>query len=202
MKRKVGTLISMPHAAVLLQMLILATAIHQSDAWLNIVFAFADAANIRGGRFTTIKRTRSDVAKMHEQLGDTHTRRAYRMTKKDFWKLVHLLSPHMGRKRNWGPKGVIKKSLAISATIRYCAGGSPCNIMLSHDLSHSCDLVWERPANFKPMAPGRFKCQRVRLKVGVVKFVSYHLPNSLDLIACVELLARISVVALHEVFLQ
>jgi hypothetical protein len=62
MKRKTGTLISMPHVAVLLKMLILAAAIHQSDAWLNIMFAFANAADARGGRFPAIKRTRSDLS--------------------------------------------------------------------------------------------------------------------------------------------
>jgi hypothetical protein len=53
---------------------------------------------------------------MHEQLGDACTRRACGMPKKDFWKLLVLhclLSPHIERKRNWDPDGVIKKSLAM-----------------------------------------------------------------------------------------
>jgi hypothetical protein len=120
---------------LLLQLTLLFAGIQEASALLNTAgFIYSELQ--AGGRDNTIKRVRHDVNTMHAQLGDYYTRRAYRMTKRDFSKLVCTLSPHMKARRH-GPNGPIPKSLAISAALRYFAGGSPYDIMLSHGLSHS-----------------------------------------------------------------
>jgi hypothetical protein len=60
------------------------------------------------------------------------------MTHQQFWALVKLLTPYIkeGTKKA-DPNGFIAPSLRISAAIRYFAGGSPYDIMLTHGISPS-----------------------------------------------------------------
>eukprot|EP00804_Cyclotella_cryptica_P024834 CCRYP_001783-RA/>CCRYP_001783-RA protein AED:0.25 eAED:0.25 QI:0/0/0/1/1/1/2/0/207 len=60
--------------------------------------------------------------------------------------LYDRLNEHFPTKRRRGhtPNGVIETKLCLSAAIRYYAGGSPLDIMLSHGMSRSAvyDSVW------------------------------------------------------------
>ena len=110
---------------------------------LNTIAVSAAKRKRRRGRTRTRKRAK--IEDLFNVLGNTHFRRSYRMPKEKFDELVNLLSPLIvksGVKR--GPNGLISPDLRVSASLRYFAGGSPYDIMLSHGISHTSffESVW------------------------------------------------------------
>jgi hypothetical protein len=95
----------------------------------------------RSERSAVIKRRRSHVEEFEHQLG-RYFQRAYRMPNEKFWKLVQLITSliTVGLRKK-GPNGYITPALRVSAALRYLAGGSAYDIMLSHGLSHSSFFV-------------------------------------------------------------
>ena len=121
-----------------------------------IVFEHAVQADLScaqsAGRQFHVPRHRTEVRDIVSLLGPGYFRRAYRMTSEEFTGLCALLAPHMQnrrrtsrkkkKRRNAGcPNGYIPVMLRVSAALRYCAGGSPYDIMLSHGMSHSSVFV-------------------------------------------------------------
>ena len=103
-----------------------------------------------------IERTRKPIQAIFNELGETHTRRAYRMDQDAFWRLVKLLDPHIKlevdtqegsrkRKRRGATNGFISNAARVSLTIRYFAGGSPYDLMITHGVSHSevYNSIWK-----------------------------------------------------------
>ena len=105
-----------------------------------MVHMYADTTS--GGRNFVIKRRRAKMREIETQLGPYYFRRSYRMSKEKFHRLANKLRSHIrvGKKRK-GPNGFISPALRLSAALRYFAGGSPYDILLSHGLSHSSLFV-------------------------------------------------------------
>mmetsp|Transcript_8527 Transcript_8527/g.12462 ORF Transcript_8527/g.12462 Transcript_8527/m.12462 type:complete len:280 (+) Transcript_8527:160-999(+) len=89
---------------------------------------------------TNIRRTRKKVKDMWKELG-CYARKAYRMNMDSLKKLHSLLLPALrdefdikGRSRGKTPNGNISTLLRLSAAIRFFAGGSVYDIMLSHGM--------------------------------------------------------------------
>ena len=104
-------------------------------------------------RFVTQKRR--CVGDIFSELGPYWTKRSYRMTENEFWKLHNLIVRYypkkpVSRKRkrrklsDCCPNKKIQKSLRLSAAIRYFAGGCPLDIMSSHGLGYNdvYNSVW------------------------------------------------------------
>ena len=95
------------------------------------------------GRFfgsKNIARTRREVTSLFDELGG-YQERAYRMNIDQFNDLHQHLLPQLEekfstkRKNGNTPNVVIPTKLRLSAAIRYFAGGSPLDIMLTHGIS-------------------------------------------------------------------
>jgi hypothetical protein len=96
-----------------------------------------------------IRHKRRTIDSIIRELGDHYFRRAYRMTKKDFFKLVAILRPSLVNKntankqvKKRAPNGPISPETRLSIALRYFAGGKAYDIALVHGVSHSS--VFER----------------------------------------------------------
>lgn len=92
----------------------------------------------------TIPRQRRLVADIFEQLGPLYTRRAYRMTGKNFYKLHRMLFPYLNnipltgslkKHRNGARNGLIPSAIRLGVALRYFAGGSPYDLSVMHGIS-------------------------------------------------------------------
>lgn len=95
-------------------------------------------------RPSMIIRDRSSMEQFKELLGDHYFQRAYRMTTEQFENLVTLLEPYLPTKKGKGPNGYISAELEVSSSLRYFAGASMYDLILTHGISHSTlfTLVW------------------------------------------------------------
>jgi hypothetical protein len=67
-----------------------------------------------------------------------------------FWRLCHLLCPHLEKRHDNSfsisqiPYGPISHFVRISITLRYLAGGQPMDIAFVHGVSHSevFESIW------------------------------------------------------------
>ena len=88
-----------------------------------------------------IRRERIPVETIFCNLGQRLVRRAYRITEASFWKLFHLIKPHMPhknkRKRGCTPNGDIDYSARLSMALRWFAGGDAIDIMQTHGVSNA-----------------------------------------------------------------
>jgi hypothetical protein len=101
----------------------------------------------------TTPRTRQDIDNIMSELGETFTRRAYRMSRKSFWKLLGILHPQLElqstgpdkKTRKGARNGLINHAVRLSIALRYFAGGSPVDIAITHGVSHTAvfESVWE-----------------------------------------------------------
>jgi hypothetical protein len=96
-------------------------------------------------RATHIKRERSTIERMHEQLGAYYFNRAYRMNYFQFMGLVSLLEPHSKPRKKSGKNGTVAFSLKVSCFIRFGAGGSISDISLTHGLGDTTvtSCIWQ-----------------------------------------------------------
>ena len=109
---------------------------------LLAVLSLDDRKSLRGRYLGSknIERTRKQIDDLFQELG-AHQRRAYRMTVDQFTELHEKLVPELLKEfpttRKWGrtPNGVIHSKLRLSAALRFYAGGSPLDIMLTHGIS-------------------------------------------------------------------
>ncbi len=96
--------------------------------------------------------------------------RAYRMKEESFWHLHRKLHPYLGGKtrppsgskkkhRNGAKNGIIPSTIRLSVALRYFAGGSPYDIAIAHDISHTevFESVWK-------VVDGVNKCQELQIK--------------------------------------
>ena len=116
--------------------LFVANRLHISD--------HVDIENKRGGRSFLIPRSRADVSNLEKLLGPYYFRRAYRMTSQQFTWLCNMIEPYMRKAMpivGGCPNGPISHVCRVSAALRYCAGGSSYDIMLTHGMSHSSVFV-------------------------------------------------------------
>ena len=115
---------------------LMVASVAQSDI-VNVLVIALLQKNL-GTRKRTIKRRRAILPEIETQLGPYYFRRGYRMNEVVFSNLVKMLEPQItiGR-RHQGPNGFIVPKLRVSAALRYFAGGSVYDIMLSHGMSHS-----------------------------------------------------------------
>ena len=77
-----------------------------------------------------IRRARRSVEEIYELLGPTYFMKAYRMSYQSFVRLVEKISPYLpdidsSMARVNGP---ITDSVRVAVSLRYFAGGSPCDI--------------------------------------------------------------------------
>ena len=104
------------------------------------------AHNIFGGnKNEEIPRERKDLKKdIIDPLGETYFRQAYRMSIANFYKLHSLLKPSLeahffprggGKRDPSKPSYLIGTDLRLSIAIRYFAGASPYDLMLTHGVS-------------------------------------------------------------------
>jgi hypothetical protein len=91
-----------------------------------------------------IIRKRAKIENIEEILGDNYFRRSYRMSSDRFNQLVSLLKPFLPPKNRLGPNGPIPIEIELSIALRYFAGGSPYDLLLSHGVSHSTifNSIW------------------------------------------------------------
>jgi len=91
-----------------------------------------------------IIRDRSSMLQFKALLGDHYFQRAYRMSLDQFNNLVTMLVPHLPPKAGSGPNGKISVELEVSASLRYFAGASMYDLIISHGMSHSTlfNSVW------------------------------------------------------------
>ena len=102
-----------------------------------------------------VRRKRKSVSDIFSELGPYYARRAYRMDEVQFWKLYNIIyktypRANKKRKRDGRDKtthvnGRIHLSLRLSIAVRFFAGGSPYDLMLTHgvgynDVYHS---IWQ-----------------------------------------------------------
>ncbi len=105
-------------------------------ACLLAVLSIQDQRSLRG-RYLGSKNIEDGL---FLELG-THQRKAYRMSVEQFNELHDQLLPEIlkefpsKRKRGRTPNGAINSKLRLSVALRFYAGGSPLDIMLSHGLS-------------------------------------------------------------------
>jgi hypothetical protein len=123
----------------------LATTIQSNTAHsLSLAHVLLLESNGAGNR-TTVKRNRTSIEEIHNELGEYYFRRAYRMPFDQFCALLNLLSPHIKSALDpRAPNGPISDALRLSAALRYFAGGSSYDIMVVHGISHSSlfQSVW------------------------------------------------------------
>ena len=102
-----------------------------------------DAQKSLHGRYLVsknIERTRKQIDELFQELR-THQRRAYRMSLDQVTELHEKLLPELLKEflttRKWGrtPNGVIHSKIRLSAALRFFAGGSPLDIMLTLGIS-------------------------------------------------------------------
>ncbi|KAL3772329.1 hypothetical protein ACHAWO_004214 [Cyclotella atomus] len=118
---------------------------------LLCLLTVAEQGILRGRFFgaKNIARTRKEVASIWEQLG-CYQQRAYRMDTDQFHDLHAQLLPQLEeqfptkRSRGKTPNGPINTKLRLSAALRFAAGSSPLDIMLTHGISHQSvyDSIW------------------------------------------------------------
>jgi DDE superfamily endonuclease len=77
------------------------------------------------------------VRNICNKLGDSYFKRAYRMSYERFEQLVQLVEPYLPMKKGLGPNGKIPAELEVSAAVRYFAGASMYDLILSHGMSHT-----------------------------------------------------------------
>jgi DDE superfamily endonuclease len=87
------------------------------------------------------------VEDIYEQLGPTYFKRAYRMKYSSFKKLARKLHHGIMRvsgknhfSRNYIHNGPITPSVRLACALRYFAGGSPYDIMMTYHIGH-CDTI-------------------------------------------------------------
>jgi len=99
-------------------------------------------------RLPPIERRRRSVDELFCELGPYYLKRAYRMNKDEFWALHRNIYDKMKYnirapankgvpgvdQTNGAVNGLISSSIRLSAAIRFCAGGSPVDIALSHGI--------------------------------------------------------------------
>ena len=103
------------------------------------VYAFESNSD-KSRRF--LRRKRHCVSDMFTGLGPIYTRRSYRMTDNEFWKLYRFFSTYYPKKTNCKrkrsnigsnpdsiPNKKIDLSLQLGVAIRYFAGGCPLDIV-------------------------------------------------------------------------
>ena len=123
---------------------------------LPAVFGLNKKRNIEQKKAATAnKRQRRYVNDIFDELGVGYTRRAMRMEKGSFWRLLAILHPHIkGDKeecnspkswRNGAVNGLITPETRLSAALRYFAGGRPDDISVVHGISHTevFNSVWK-----------------------------------------------------------
>ncbi|KAL7483798.1 hypothetical protein ACHAW6_009449 [Cyclotella cf. meneghiniana] len=120
-------------------------------ACLLVVLPVDEQRSLRGRYLGSknIARTRKQVENLFQLMG-AHQERAYRMNVEQFNELHMQLLPELSkeftskRKRGHTPNGAINTKLRLSAAIRFYAGGSPLDIMLSHGMSRQSiyQSVW------------------------------------------------------------
>lgn len=95
-------------------------------------------------RPSMIIRDRSSMLQIKAMLGDHYFKRAYRMSLEKFEQLAHLLEPYLPGKKGTGPNGKISTELEVSASLRYFAGASMYDLIITHGISHSTlfQCVW------------------------------------------------------------
>ncbi len=94
-------------------------------------------------------RRRRTVVEIHKALGSIYFRRAYRMADESFWilhsKIEHGIVKALGKRNghdhqcNLPPtaNGSINISVRLACALRYFAGGSPYDIMVTYGISHT-----------------------------------------------------------------
>ena len=77
-----------------------------------------------------IRRRRTSVEEIYEQLGPTYFTRAYRMSYESFVKLVEKISPYLPQSDACMARvnGPISDATRVAVALRYFAGGSPLDI--------------------------------------------------------------------------
>jgi len=111
-------------------------------ACLLAVLSLDDRKSLRGPYLGSknIERTRKQIDDLFQELG-AQQKRADRMSVVQFTELHEKLLPELLKEfptmRKWGctPNGVIHSKLRLSAALRFYAGDSPLDIMLSHEMS-------------------------------------------------------------------
>lgn len=103
---------------------------------------WSGACSRRRGK--TIKRRRRSFQSIREEYGNDF-RTAYRMDCQAFGKLLEILRDKLKKKTRRGPNGPLPDELRLSAALRYFAGGSYLDIVLSHGISRSTlfECVWD-----------------------------------------------------------
>ena len=106
---------------------------------VNTVFLEDDIIECR-----RVTRKRILVNTMFSKLCPYYVRQSYRMREVDFWNLLSLIAPYNPHSKNRNkkskrgkthyPNGKIHDSLCLSIAIRYFAGASPYNLMMSHSI--------------------------------------------------------------------
>ena len=84
-----------------------------------------------------ILRDRGSIKRVKDLLGDHYFKRAYRMSYEEFQNLVEILEPNIISKKGAGPNGKIAVELEVSASLRYFAGASMYDLIITHGVSHS-----------------------------------------------------------------
>lgn len=112
---------------------------------------------------SAIPRRRLNIDDVYNQLGPQYFRRAYRMTFDDFRLLESYVSPYMSyAKSKKGRNGPVPTECALSATIRFLAGGAVYDIMQTHGVSHSTlyNCIWHTIAAINNCPHLKFKFPR------------------------------------------
>ena len=120
-------------------------------ACLLLTLSASEQSHLRGRYFGSknIARTRKEVSALFEELG-CYQERAYRMNPEQFLDLHRQLYPQLekqfptNRKRGTTPNGSIETKLRLSAALRFFAGASPLDIMLTHGMSRQSvyNSIW------------------------------------------------------------
>ena len=101
-----------------------------------------DDVNPLTSRRKPIKRQRRSINSLRDEYG-SNFRRAYRMTFKSFMKLHGQLAPYLsGPLKDSGANGPIPSEIRLAIALRYFAGGSMWDIIISHGVSYT--EVYER----------------------------------------------------------
>ena len=126
------------------------------SVFMFIMAFFKDSASyiFGGNKNKEIPRVRKDLKKdIIDQLGPYYFRRAYRMNVTNFFRLHSILEPHLlkqffphgGGKRDPSKSSyLIRTDLRLSIAIRYFAGASPLDLMITHGVSFASiySSVW------------------------------------------------------------
>ena len=95
----------------------------------------------------TRHRQRAKLQDIFNEYGPIYVRRAYRMKEASFWRLLDLIEPNIGkrrqkRKRGRSPNGDVLNSVRLAMAIHYFAGGDPWDIACVYKVNRSA--VYER----------------------------------------------------------